>query len=134
MNPRIFHTKKRLEFAINHPEKFPGMQEYLDSRFAHLFFDLDGGREKDALDGKLFEIPYWIEKYQNQQEDSIFMAQYIPGYHEPLKYGDEEVFDEITYRYVDSQSLDEEEEHQAEDGKCVYEYRGYSFLRIWKRV
>ncbi len=125
MNSSYFKTGKRLQTAINNAEKIEGFQEYLDMNFVYLYFDLDGREAKEALNGKRFECPYWIENYMGD-----CLCEYIEGYYEPLKIG------KIMkgYKYIDSQPLPEEIEHQAEDGKCAYEYRGHSFLRIWEKL
>ena len=77
------------------------------------------------------EVPYWIEEYAKLDN---YRVQYIPGYWEPKRVGDIIEIDGIEYRYIDSQPLPEEIEHQAEDGSLLYEYRGHSFLRILELV
>ncbi len=137
----VFKTGKSLQFAIDHPERIKGMQDYLDMNFAYLFFDLDGKAAEEALGGELFEVPYWIDKYYNKTTESgenKYWAQYIPDMFEDLNIGDIMFFEEGTmapagkYKYIDSVPLSEEVEHQADNGEFVYESRGYSFLRIWK--
>ena len=67
MNREIFKTKESLQEAIDNPENYEGMEEYLDSNFACLMFDLDRKEaEKPLLNGELFDCPYWLEKYYNQ--------------------------------------------------------------------
>jgi len=73
----------------------------------------------------LTEVPYWAD---NQPDDC--MVEYIQGYHEPFAIGT--IRD--GYKYIAWISLPEEQEHQAEDGSLVYEYRGVSFLRVWQPV
>ena len=137
MNERIFQTGKRLQIAIDNPEKFEGMQDYLDRAFAYLMFDQDGDAPEKIFNGAWFEVPYWIEKYHNKLDDDLndkYLCEYIPGHYEPLKYGHIQEYEGKQYKYIDSQSLSEEMEHQANDGKYIYENRGYSFLRIWRLV
>ena len=74
----------------------------------------------------LTEAPYWYEKYYRTD----CMVEYNQGYYEPLEIG--AIRD--GYKYIDSISLPEEQEHQAEDGSLVYEYRGTSFLRVWQPI
>ena len=74
----------------------------------------------------LTECPYWYEEYAKND----YMVEYQSGYYEPLEIGT--IRD--GYKYIDSISLPEEQEHQAEDGSLVYEYRGASFLRVWQPV
>jgi len=133
MNREIFKTKESLQEAIDNPEDHEGMEEYLDNNFAYLMFDLDGKGADLALNGEQFIPPYWMEKYYNKFTESgenKYLCEYIHGYHEPLQIG--EVVDE--YKYIDSQPLLEEMEHQADNGDLVYEYRGPSFLRIWEKI
>ena len=92
-------------------------EDQLDNMFFDLFeIEADG----------LTDCPYWFEKYAKDD----YMVEYIPGYYEPLAIGT--ICD--GYKYIDSISLPEEQEHQAEDGSLVYEYRGHSFLRVWQPV
>ena len=87
----------------------------------NMFFDMF----EIASEG-LVECPYWYEKYAHTD----CMVEYNQGYYEPLAIGDIE----DGYKYIDSFSLPEEQEHQADDGSLVYEYRGASFLRVWQPV
>jgi len=91
-------------------------EDMLDNMFFELF--------EIAATG-LTEVPYWIDN----QPDGC-MVEYNQGYYEPLAIGTIQ----DGYKYIDSISLPEEQEHQAEDGSLVYEYRGYSFLRVWQPV
>ena len=133
MNREIFKTKESLQEAIDNSENYEGMEEYLDDNFAYLMFDLDVKGADLALNGEQFIPPYWMEKYYNKFTESgenKYLCEYIEGYHEPLQIG--EVVNE--YKYIDSQPLPEEMEHQADNGDLVYEYRGPSFLRIWEKI
>jgi len=94
-------------------------EDFLDSLFFGLFEIEPKG---------LSECPYWLEAHQG------CMVEYNRGYYEPLSIGDVRTFDGADYRYIDSQPLSEEVEHQADDGSLVYEYRGHSYLRIWTLV
>ncbi len=125
MNRGYFKTGKRLQIAIDNAEKIEGFQEYLDMNFAYLYFDLDGREAKEALNGGRFECPYWMENYVGG-----CLCEYIEGYYEPLKIGTIMK----KYKYIDSQPLPEEIEHQADNGDLIYEYRGPSFLRIWEKL
>lgn len=119
-------------------------EHYCDMNFAYLHFDLDGKAAEEALNGGYFSVPYWLETCRDSNGDTIetqddWLCQYIPTHFEPMKIGtvvavslDREKKRE--YEYIGSQTLPEEMEHQAEDGECVYEYRGYSFLRIFAPV
>jgi len=77
-------------------------------------------------------IPYWIEKYYRNDN---YICEYSSGYYENLTINEDTItYNDNNYLYVDSISLDEEIEHQAENGELVYEYRGFSFLRIFKKI
>ncbi len=134
MNSSYFKTGKRLQTAINNAEKIEGFQEWLDLNFAYLYFDLDGKEAEKALKNReMFDCPYWMEKYwdqYNEKGETKYWCEYVAGWFETIKVGD--IIN--GYKYVDSQPLSEEIEHQAEDGKYIYEYRGYSFLRIWEKL
>jgi len=103
-------------------------EDYRDMNFAYSFFDLDGNDAIEALNGGYFEAPYWMESHEDA------MCQYVPGYYEPMNYGDIVTIEGEDWEYYDGQSLTEEVEHQADNGECVYEYRGYSYLRIFRRM
>jgi hypothetical protein len=156
-----FKTVKRLQVAIDHKEKVDGMEEYLDNHFAYLCFDMDGGRQEKALNGKLFEVPYWalegsieysLSPYFKGRNDDYsrnhtkddpdyirrrdydpekLMAQYMTGYYEPFVPGDVAKIEGKDYEYLTALSLGQEWEHQAEDGKCALDYRGNSYMRVW---
>jgi len=114
-----FSTTDNLKSFIDNPDN----ESYLNHCFSELYeIDLDG----------LSECPYWIEPYYMQAED--YQVQYIDGYWEPRRIGEVITIDGVNYLYVDSQPLPEEIEHQADDGGLVYEYRGYSYLRILKPI
>lgn len=142
MKKGYLKTKKRLQIAIDNACKIDGMQDYLDRNFAYLEFDLDGGREEDALNGKLFSVPYWCNEGSisygltgdQDYDPEKCQAQYITGYCWNKEYGEEKTFDGKKYRFITTISLPEEMEHQAEDGECAHEYRGYSFLAIWEEL
>jgi hypothetical protein len=115
-NPR---TKKALQKFIDDRKN----ESILDSWFANLFeIDLDKPCDK----------PYWIHEKESEYENC--KVEYIPGYFEPLKIGDTCEIEGMKYKYIESIALPEEQEHQAEDGSLVYEYRGFSFLRLWQPV
>ena len=67
-------------------------------------------------------------------ESSEFMCEYNTGFYEPLNYGDIIDHGGEQFVYVDSVSLPEEMEHQADSGELAYEYRGASFLRIFAPI
>ena len=92
-------------------------EDMLDTMFFDLFEIAPTG---------LTDCPYWFEKYAKDD----YMVEYQSGYYEPLEIGT--IRD--GYKYIDSISLPVEQEHQAEDGSLVYEYRGASFLRVWQPV
>ena len=78
------------------------------------------------------EIPYWLEKYSNNDN---YICEYQAGYYENLTINESTIeHNSKNYLYVDSISLSEEVEHQANNGDLVYEYRGFSFLRIFKKI
>lgn len=134
MNQRLFKTKRRLEVAVDNPEHFEGMQDYMDMNFAYLFFDCDCGSSptwEEAMNGKPFPMPYWIEQYE--QSDDMY-CQYREGFREKFQFGDVLEIDGERFEYIDCIGLDEEIEHQADDGGFVYEYRGPSFLRILRKI
>lgn len=146
--PNYFKTGNRLKFFLDHPDLWESGQESLDRNFAYLFFELEGeGREQDALNGQMFERPDWLDLdgivYQLDSSlkwlkdlitDENVFCQYVEGYYEPYSLGEFHSYHELDYIYIGSQKLDEEVEHQAEDGSCHYEYRGPSHLRIWLKL
>jgi hypothetical protein len=67
-------------------------------------------------------------------ENDEFLCEYNTGYYEPLNYGDIVRYNGKDYVYVDSVSLPEEMEHQADNGELCYEYRGSSYLRIFTPI
>jgi len=112
MTNNWYDTKESLEAFIEDRSN----ENMLDNMFFDLFeIETEG----------LTERPYWVD---NQPDDC--MVEYQAGYYEPLEIGT--IRD--GYKYIDSISLPEEQEHQAEDGSLVYEYRGPSFLRVWEPV
>ena len=125
-----FKTGNRLKVALDHANDIPGFQDILDQSFIYSYFDVDEGYE-DILDGKLSFIPYWIDQYKDNED---YRCQYVDGYYEPNNYNDILDIDGSKYRYVDSIALSEEMEHQANDGKYQYEYRGYSYMRILEPI
>lgn len=144
-----FKTGKRLQIALDSADQIDGLEDMLDN----WFFD-----RYEIEPDTVCEAPYWINEgdpsyhwngkklylSEDRWEPCIsarwieaedlrgvqLWVQYVPGYYEPNRYGQVLEIDGETYVYVCSQNLDEEQEHQAEDGKCAYEYRGYSFLRV----
>jgi hypothetical protein len=132
---------KSFQWAIDNKEQVDGMEDYLDSSFAYLEFDLDYGSTptwQEALDGELFEpayhmlegsIDYYINGRYNWDPDKI-RCQYVPGYYDPYNHGDIITIDGVDYRYISSLSCSHEMEHQAENGDLVYDYRGSSFIRV----
>ncbi len=127
-----FKTGKALQWAIDNKEQVDGMEEYLDSAFMYSACDLDYGSsptwEEAFNDQAAFEAPDWIEGNEDKH------CQLVHGYHEPFDIGDMIGIDGALYRYTKSISLYEEEEHQAENGTCAYDYRGPSFLRVFAMV
>jgi len=119
----VFKTKANLEEFLESEES----EKYRDNQFHYLYLDCDDCNDHFAL----HPVPYWLHLYC---EDDDCMVEYIPGYHENLEIGDESIVDGVKYRYIDSVSLPEEVEYQTLGGECVYEYRGVSFLRVWKKV
>jgi hypothetical protein len=129
MKRAFFQSGKTLQYAIEHADGVPEVQDYLDANFAYLHFDLDHGstpKWDDALYGAYFPIPYWIEEYPEDCQ-----CQYVDGYYDGLEMETVVDIGGDTFRYVGSISLSEEMEHQAANGELVYEYRGPSFLRIY---
>jgi hypothetical protein len=118
-----FKNKKTLQKAIENPT--PEFQDSLDKNFRYLFLDDDSPEIKDY-----YPLPYWIE--DGSDKDSL--VELVEGYYEPLKIGEVKEIDSKMYKYAKSIKLDEEIEHQAEDDSLVYEYRGFSFLRIWEPI
>ena len=110
-----------LKAKLDNPgEKF---QESLDANFFYLLLDVEERNESD-----LYERPYTIER------KDITHVQYIDGFHEPHQIGETLTIDGEEYIYVDSLNLPAEMEHEADGGELVYEYRGYSFLRLLKKL
>lgn len=130
MNRNNNGTKKELEKYLESDKS----EDYRDLNFAYLMLDLDFGSTptwEEALNqDKWFSVPYWLEKYS----DDEYLAEYMPGYYEPLLIGVKKQYEDKEYELIDSHPLSEEIEHQAENGELAYEYRGYSFIRIWKQV
>ena len=94
-------------------------QESLDANFFYLLLDVEERNEND-----LYEKPYTIDR------KDITHVQYVDGFHEPHKKGETLTINGEEYIYIDSQPLPAEMEHQADEGDLIYEYRGYSFLRL----
>ena len=110
-----YRDKESLESYLDSSDS----EDFRDSYFASLY-------GLDLL--KVFDVPYWIEKYMGKK------AEYRPGFHEPHAIGEIIEIDHKHYKYIDSQLLPEEIEHQAHDGSLVIEFRGPSFLRILEPV
>lgn len=137
-----FKTKNRLQVAIDNADKIDGFQDMLDMHFASLMFDEDGEDAEKALNGELFEPAYWMlegsidhgingtMEYDNED----IRCEYVTGYYWTLKQGDIIEKDGIKYTFLTTLSLPEEMEHQAKDGKCVYDYRGPSFVAIYMPI
>jgi len=128
-----FATAETIEKFLETPEG----ENFAEKNFAYLFFDEDNQHEIDRiLSGEMFKVPYWIENYQGEE----FFVDYVEGYHDKYPPGDittTTIFSgekPKTFGYIDSIPLPEEIEHQAENGEFFYEYRGHSFLRIWKEL
>jgi hypothetical protein len=118
------------EQAWDAAEDSDDREEYCDASFAYSCLDLDYGSTptwEEGMNGVVFDAPYWLEEHQGKH------CQYVLGYYEPIKIGETIELDGVKYTYVDSQKLDEEQEHELEDGTLVYEYRGCSFLRILQK-
>ena len=114
---KAFRTAKGLEAVIDNSHKLDGVEDWLDSIFAEMYeIDLN----------EPCEVLYWIENYQ----DDKYMVEYNRGHYEPYRIGDTITINKIDYTYVDTVLLDEEVEHQIENGDLVYEYRGTSYLRV----
>lgn len=102
-------------------------EAYRDQNFVYLMFDIDTEYE-GVLNEDIVSVPYWVEEYQDEK----FSCQYINGYYENLHLGDIVTFENKQYKYIDSILLPAEMEHQADNGEYVYEYRGFSFMRIFE--
>jgi len=75
-----------------------------------------------------------MDEAEDYKGDDCFV-EYITGPVEPYRKGDVlQLNDGCAYLVIGSQSLGEEQEHQAKDGGLCYEYRGDSYLRILKRL
>lgn len=118
----MFKTKEDMQGVLDNLHNLPDAEDYFDEMFFNLY---------EISENELTYVPYWIEEYCGN--DNI-RVEYIEGYYEPRNYGDTIKLEGRTWRYIDSQSLPEEIEHQTDDGGLVYEYRGYSFLRILELV
>lgn len=138
MKSGYFKTKKRLEVAIDNADKIEGMQDYLDNTFFYLTFDTDNQEEIEAIqNGELVDCPYWalegsIDYGINGKVDydpEKLKCEYVAGYYWNHEQG--EVV-EGKGKFLTTISLPAEQEHQADDGDLVYEYRGESFMAIWE--
>jgi len=109
-------------------------EDYRDANFAYLSFGVDNGSsptwQEVMNQNAYFEVDR--DMYDIAVEGTI--GQYVSGYYDYLDYGDVITFEEKKYIYYTSKGLSEEMEHQAEDGSLAYEYRGSSFMRLFKPV
>ena len=114
----VFDTEQHIrEFYDEHPD---ALDKYIED-----LYEID-------MSGKVFDIPYWCEQYR--LDDIEYKAQYIPGFWEDKRYGDEIVIDDLLYRYHDSVPLSEEIEMYDENNKEFYIYTGHSYLRILEPI
>ena len=102
------------------------LEDYCDINFHGLFLDCACDNDMDIHD-----IPYWIGKYYKKED---IYCQYIIGTYNRYREGDIFTENGRTYECIGTAILDNEIEHQAENGDLVYEYRGDSFLRIIKEI
>ena len=63
--------------------------------------------------------------------DNECFCRYIEGYNCNISIGDIITLEGKKLVFVDTVSLSEEVEHQADNGECYYEYRGASYLQVF---
>jgi len=68
---------------------------------------------------------------QKYRPDNEKFCRYIEGYYCDLRIGDIITLEGKKLVFVDTVSLPEEIEHQADNGEYYYEYRGPSYLQIF---
>ena len=113
-------TKKELEEFLESDDS----EDYRDDSFHYLFLDCDNCEDHSSL----HEVPYWIEEYSKDE----YLCEYVSGYWNNLEKNEEVTIEGKKLKFIDFQLLPEEVEHQAENGDLCYEYRGPSFLRIFR--
>ena len=123
IGPGWFKTKRRLQLLIDNMDEIKGAREYLDENFAQQYdIDLEA----------LAPVPDWLEEWSEKPD---LYVEYVEGPVEPYGPGDElELNDGHCYEVIATQGLSEEVEHQAGDGGLCYENRGYSYIRIIRRL
>ncbi len=126
----VCSTKEKMEEYLESDVS----EDYRDANFAYLSFELDNGTsptwEEVINNHAYFEV--LKDVYGDLADGTI--GQYVSGYYDYLDYDDIVIVENKKYVYYDSKALSEEMEHQAEDGSLTYEYRGSSFMRLFKPV
>ena len=121
---KAFKTGKGLQGVLDNLHNLPDAEDVFDNMFFEMF-------EINPI--KLSPIPYWLANFECN--DLTIMVEYHTGYHETyFTIGDIIAIEGKRWKYIDTQLLTVEVEHQAEDGSLVYEYRGQSFLRILELI
>ena len=125
---KYYKTGARLAALVNHMDGVTTEEFWNDYLQLH---ELDP-------DKKYQRLPYWIDldPHEVKNEDALedeYRCEVAIGW------GDIELntirnIGNTQYCYAYSVRLGEEQELQAEDGKCVYVYHGPSFVRIWEPV
>ena len=122
------YTKKMEEYLKSNES-----EDYRDANFAYLCFEVDNGSsptwQEVMNNNAYFEVS---QDVYNVGDGAI--GQYVSGFYDYMDYGDIVLFEDKRYIYYDTKSLTPEIEHQAEDGSLAYEYRGSSFMRLFKPV
>lgn len=125
---KYFRTGARLLALVNHMDGVTTEEFWNDYLQLH---ELDPEKKYQGL-------PYWIDldPHTIENEDALkdeYRCEVVLGYKD-IELNTIRNIGNTQYRYAYSIVLGEEQELQADDGKCVYVYHDPSFLRIWEPV
>jgi hypothetical protein len=115
-------TGKSLQYAFKYPEKFNGMDSYIES--------IEQNHIEQSIE--MFSIDLsWIDYYNFPVKDDIDIDQitfiHANGYYIGYEIGDKRG----NMVFCGTLPLSEEIEDQADNGKYAYYYIGPNFLEVW---
>jgi len=125
---KYFKTGARLGALVNR----------MDSETTELFWEDYLDLHELDPEKQYQEVPYWIDldPFEVKNKDALkddYVCEIVMGWHD-IERDTTRTIRNNQYRYAYSVPLGQEQELQAEDGKCVYVDHGWSFLRIWEPV